>query len=79
MAHRSRRVWVQEIDGSMGQQTLGHPPKRRHARRRTNQVMGFTRHRGIGQFDLTGAMGGQAWVSDDDGDQTVAEPVPQPT
>ncbi len=32
-----------------------------------------------GNFDLTGAMGGQVWVNDDDGDQTVAEPVPQPT
>ena len=28
----------------------------------------------FGFFDLTGAMGGQAWISDDDGDQTVAEP-----
>ena len=29
-------------------------------------------------FDLTAAMGGQAWVSDDDGDQTVAEPPRSP-
>jgi len=32
----------------------------------------------FGNFDLTGTMGAQAWVSDDDGDQTVAEPIPPP-
>ncbi|NNE11452.1 MAG: hypothetical protein HKN41_04320 [Ilumatobacter sp.] len=28
------------------------------------------------QFDLTADMGGQAWISDTDGDQTIAEPPP---
>jgi hypothetical protein len=32
----------------------------------------------FGFFDLTAEMGGQVWVSDDDGDQTVAEPIPPP-
>jgi hypothetical protein len=32
----------------------------------------------FGFFDLTGDMGGQAWISDGDGDQTVAEPIPPP-
>ena len=30
------------------------------------------------QFDITADMGGQAWISDTDGDQTIAEPPPPP-